>query len=198
MAPELDRPEVRWNGPWCAGATAHRRSEALVVRMAEQNRDWRYRRIQGALSNLGHELGLWPLERVPIVADFTSGGFAIKLPVDFYASSVHSLVPRPRFLLQELETGNSSLTQTLAREHSNRNFRLIEPTAMSWSVVNGEATQTSSAISAPKASLRALRRWMFRLSITKWMVFAFGYSSAKTTATRANSKPERSGVGNVK
>src|SRR5712692_4589338 len=30
--------------------------EALVVRMAEENRDWGYRRIQGASSNLGHEL----------------------------------------------------------------------------------------------------------------------------------------------
>src|SRR3954452_1096713 len=28
--------------------------EDLVVQMAEQNRDWGYRRIQGALSNLGH------------------------------------------------------------------------------------------------------------------------------------------------
>src|SRR5262250_3540465 len=30
--------------------------EALVVQMAEENRSWGYRRIQGALSNLGHEL----------------------------------------------------------------------------------------------------------------------------------------------
>ena len=30
--------------------------ESLVVRMAEENRDWGYRRIEGALSNLGHEL----------------------------------------------------------------------------------------------------------------------------------------------
>jgi putative transposase len=30
--------------------------EALVVRMAEENRDWGYRRIQGALSNLGCEI----------------------------------------------------------------------------------------------------------------------------------------------
>ena len=31
--------------------------EALVVKMATENRDWGYRRIEGALSNLGHELG---------------------------------------------------------------------------------------------------------------------------------------------
>ena len=30
--------------------------EALVIRMAEENRSWGYRRIQGALFNLGHEI----------------------------------------------------------------------------------------------------------------------------------------------
>src|ERR1051325_1335303 len=30
--------------------------ETLVIRMAEEKRDWGYRRIQGALSNLGHEI----------------------------------------------------------------------------------------------------------------------------------------------
>jgi hypothetical protein len=30
--------------------------EVLVVRMAEENRDWGYRRIQGTLSNLNHKL----------------------------------------------------------------------------------------------------------------------------------------------
>jgi putative transposase len=30
--------------------------EALVVRMAEENRDWGYRRIQGAFYNVGHQI----------------------------------------------------------------------------------------------------------------------------------------------
>jgi putative transposase len=30
--------------------------EALVLRLAEENRDWGYRRLQGALSHLGHQI----------------------------------------------------------------------------------------------------------------------------------------------
>ena len=30
--------------------------EALVTRMGEENRDWGYRRIEGAMSNLGHDI----------------------------------------------------------------------------------------------------------------------------------------------
>src|SRR5215831_7748740 len=52
--------------------TAHRRPgrprtageiESLVIRMAEDNRNWGYRRILGALSNLGHRIarGQWPI-----------------------------------------------------------------------------------------------------------------------------------------
>jgi putative transposase len=41
-------------GPGRPGTQA--KIQALVVRMATENRDWGYRRIQGALANLGHEL----------------------------------------------------------------------------------------------------------------------------------------------
>jgi hypothetical protein len=30
--------------------------ETLVIRMTEENREWGYRHVQGALSNLGHEI----------------------------------------------------------------------------------------------------------------------------------------------
>jgi len=52
IAPKYDGSGKRGPGrPRAAGEI-----EALVTRMAEENRDWGYRRIQGALSNLGHEL----------------------------------------------------------------------------------------------------------------------------------------------
>ena len=41
-------------GPGCLRTKEEIRQ--LVVRMATENRDWGYRRIQGALANLGHEV----------------------------------------------------------------------------------------------------------------------------------------------
>src|ERR1022692_1858070 len=52
IAQKYDGSERRGAGrPRTAGEI-----EVLVVGMAQENRDWGYRRIQGALSNLGHEL----------------------------------------------------------------------------------------------------------------------------------------------
>ena len=51
LAPPPDRAEVRRQqetGP---------RIESLVVRLAPEIRAWGYRRIQGALANLGHDIG---------------------------------------------------------------------------------------------------------------------------------------------
>jgi hypothetical protein len=55
---KADRQEIRRRRPAGPGRLPiPSEVEALVVRMAEEDRDRGYRRIQGALSNLGHSIG---------------------------------------------------------------------------------------------------------------------------------------------
>jgi hypothetical protein len=57
LASETGRPEVRRNGLSCTGRPrTSGEIEALVVCIAEESRDWGYRRIEGALSSLVHDL----------------------------------------------------------------------------------------------------------------------------------------------
>src|SRR5947209_7923578 len=85
------------------------------------------------------------------------------------------------------------MPETLSREDPDFDLRLVQPTAVSGRVVDGEP---------PKPRLPFPRqRHPPTLSgggSTKWIVSASGYAIAKVTATRANSKPERSGVAKVK
>jgi transposase InsO family protein len=57
MALETDRAQIRRNCPARSGRPRTAGEiEALMVRMAEKNREWGYRRILGALSNLGYRI----------------------------------------------------------------------------------------------------------------------------------------------
>jgi len=53
-------------------------------------------------------LGLRPPERVLFVMKLPASSFAVELPVDLHAITVHSPVPGACFPTQSLETGNSS------------------------------------------------------------------------------------------
>ena len=88
--------------------------ETLVVRMAEQNRDWGYRRIQGALSNLGYRVapstvaailerhGLEPAperSRKTTWKDFLSRHWELIVAADFFTVEVWTRRGLQRFLV---------------------------------------------------------------------------------------------------
>src|SRR5262245_23263595 len=95
---------------------SHTREEIqrLVVRMATENRDWGYRRIQGALANLGHEVargtianllkehGLEPAperERKTTWKEFLSRHRAVIVAADFFTIEAWTRKGLTRFLV---------------------------------------------------------------------------------------------------
>ena len=79
----------------------------MVVRMAQENRDWGYRRIQGALSNVGHEVarstiaeilerrGIEPAperNRKTTWKEFLTRHWELIVAADFFAVEVFSVV----------------------------------------------------------------------------------------------------------
>jgi hypothetical protein len=82
------------------GGTAHRTPgrphtagaiESLVAGMAEENRDWRYRRIQGARSNLGHELGRSTISQILEQHGIEPAPERIRVQIAGFVSSANGL-----------------------------------------------------------------------------------------------------------
>jgi transposase InsO family protein len=88
--------------------------ENLIVRMATENRDWGYRRIQGALANLGHEVargaianilkkhGLEPAperNRKTTWKEFPSRHWEVMVAADFFTVEVWTRSGLTRFLV---------------------------------------------------------------------------------------------------
>ena len=88
--------------------------ETLIIRMAEENRDWGYRRIQGALSNLGHEIarstiadilqrrGIEPAperKRKTIWKEFLSRHWELIVAADFFTVEVWTRRGLQRFVV---------------------------------------------------------------------------------------------------
>jgi transposase InsO family protein len=120
--------------------------EALVVRMAEENRDWGYRRIQGALSNLGHELarstiaeilerhGIEPVperSRKTTWKEFLTRHWELIVAADFFTAEVWTRRGLQRFIVLffiELSTrkveiaGIASVTNGLWMSQIGRNL----------------------------------------------------------------------------
>jgi hypothetical protein len=87
--------------------------ETLVVRMAEENRAWGYRRIQGAISNLGHKLarstiadvlrrhGIEPeRSRKTTWKEFLTRHWELIVAADFFTAGRNSLARPPSTFLQ--------------------------------------------------------------------------------------------------
>src|SRR5690242_5268521 len=90
------------------------------------------------------------------------------------------------------------MSQALPRKDPDLYLRLIQPTAVSGCVVDREAIPNFGGHFRAKDIRQRFAAMEFRIVQSRWIVAASEYAIARLTATRANSKPERSGVGKVK
>ena len=80
-------------------------------------------------------------------------------------------------------SGIRRVPEALPREDPDFDLRLIEPASVSGRVVHGEAVPDFAADFGAETSVRDFRRWMLRLSMTRWIVLAAEYWMAKFEGT---------------
>ena len=83
-------------------------------------------------------LGLRLDRTILFVPEFGTRLFSCEPPVDLHFLSVHSAVPSFRLALERIQRRNPSPSQALACEETDFDLRLIEPAAVSRSVVHRE------------------------------------------------------------
>ena len=73
------------------------------------------------------------------IAELVPGSSAVEPPVNRDAIAVHAAVPCFRLPAPQFERGDPATSQTLAREEPDFDLGLVEPTAVSGRVMDGEA-----------------------------------------------------------
>jgi len=137
-------------------------NENLILRMATENRDWGYRRIQGALANLGHEVahgaianilkehGLEPAperNRKTTWKEFLSRHWEVIVPADFFTAEVWTRSGLTRFLvlfLIDLSTRRLEIADIATRADRDLDGSGSAQPLRSWGrVLDGEAIPDS-------------------------------------------------------
>ena len=133
--------------------------EALVVRLAGENRDWGYRRIQGALSNLGHEVvrsTIAPISERHGIAPAVNGPWMSRVPRNLtdanegvFAGKRYLIHDRdPLFTTEFLQTLESAGVKSVKlpprspnlNPHAERFVRSIKESYLDRLIVFGEAS----------------------------------------------------------
>src|SRR4051812_29337226 len=71
--------------------------------------------------------------------EYIAGILPGESPIDKSSPTVNLTIPGVRFSRQSSEIGKPSFPEALAREQPDLDFSLIEPAAVLWSVMDGEA-----------------------------------------------------------